>query len=279
MKNFTQRALTAVLFVIVLVGSILWNEYSFGALFLVVSTLGILEFYQLSGKESAQPQRLVGTVINLVLFAGCFLWASGTIGGIWLPLILLPLGFISFYVELFGKSDRPFLNLAFTWLGLLYVGVPFALLNFLVFTSDGSEIVYQFEILLGYQMIIWANDTGAYMVGSAIGSNKLFERVSPGKTWEGTIGGLMIALLAAAGISQLFPILPIWVWVGLGLVISVTATLGDLVESRFKRSINIKDSGTLLPGHGGILDRFDAVLLSAPFVITFLMILHNFFAE
>jgi phosphatidate cytidylyltransferase len=127
-----------------------------------------------------------------------------------------------------------------------------------------------YGIVLGFFLLIWLNDTGAYFIGSLIGKHKLFERISPGKTWEGSAGGTLFALLTAWGLSYIFPQIDRTHWLILAIITVVTGTLGDLVESMLKRSLGIKDSGNILPGHGGMLDRFDAVLLSAPFVFVYL---------
>jgi phosphatidate cytidylyltransferase len=126
--------------------------------------------------------------------------------------------------------------------------------------------------MLGFLLILWLNDTGAYLIGSWIGKHKLFERISPKKTWEGSMGGAFMALLTSWGMALLVKGIPLWQWISIGLIIVIFGTLGDLVESMLKRSLGIKDSGTILPGHGGILDRFDALLLAVPFVFVFLAI-------
>ena len=130
-----------------------------------------------------------------------------------------------------------------------------------------------YGVLFGYFGILWISDTGAYLVGSAIGKHRLFERISPKKSWEGSIGGAIFALGGAALCWYLFGDILLWQWFVLGLIIVIIGTLGDLVESLFKRSLGVKDSGSILPGHGGMLDRFDAVFISAPFVFAYLMII------
>ncbi|MGD1846155.1 MAG: phosphatidate cytidylyltransferase [Salibacteraceae bacterium] len=271
MSKFLTRAVTGLAFAAALIGCIYWNQWSFGGLFLLITVLGTLEFYRLSKKMKAQPRALIGAVVAGLLFVFSFCLASGIAEGkhfLGLALILI---FGLFLVELFSKSKHPYLNIAFTSLGWIYIVVPFALLPFLgFFRSDVRTEDYSPEILLGYLFCLWLNDTGAYMVGSQIGRTKLFERVSPNKTWEGTIGGLVFGVGVAVLCSYLFDVLSFSEWLGLGIITVITGSLGDLVESRLKRSIGVKDSGNLLPGHGGILDRFDAVLGSAPFVAAYL---------
>ena len=166
-------------------------------------------------------------------------------------------------IKLYKKTERkPFTNIAFTFLGIFYVAVPFSLLNIGAF-HDGR---YHYEIIFGCLFILWASDTGAYFAGTLFGKRKLFERISPKKSWQGFFGGALLALVFAYGLSQYFDIFTANQWVIIGLIIIIAGTYGDLVESLLKRSIEIKDSGTALPGHGGFLDRFDSLLLATPFV-------------
>jgi phosphatidate cytidylyltransferase len=151
-------------------------------------------------------------------------------------------------------------------LGILYVAIPFSLLHIIAF-SEGS---YKFEIVTGILLLTWASDTGGYFAGTFFGRTKLFHRISPKKSWEGFVGGAVLTLLIAFLLASMAPILPLWKWMIIGILTVTAGTYGDLVESLFKRSINIKDSGESLPGHGGFLDRFDALLVSLPFIAAFL---------
>lgn len=178
-------------------------------------------------------------------------------------------------IKLYKKFERkPFTNIAFTFLGLFYVAVPFALLNIAAYENG----IYNFQIMFGCLFILWASDTGAYFAGTLFGKRKLFERISPKKSWEGFAGGAILALAFAYGLPYFFE----WIgvmsfltpnyWMIIGAIIIIGGTFGDLVESLLKRSIEIKDSGDSLPGHGGFLDRFDGLLISAPFIVAFLEI-------
>lgn len=172
-------------------------------------------------------------------------------------------------IKLYKKFERkPFTNIAYTFLGLFYVAMPFALLNVAAFENGN----YNFEIIWGSLFILWASDTGAYFAGTFFGKRKLFERISPKKSWEGFFGGAALALVFAYGISQYFHTLTVTQWMIVGILIIIGGTFGDLVESLLKRSIEIKDSGTSIPGHGGFLDRFDGLLISAPFIVAYLEI-------
>jgi phosphatidate cytidylyltransferase len=172
-------------------------------------------------------------------------------------------------IKLYKKFERkPFTNIAFTFLGIFYVAVPFAILNVVVY-EEGN---YNYEIILGSLLILWASDTGAYFAGTRFGKRKLFERISPKKSWEGFVGGAVLALIFVFGLSLFLHSLTVEQWLIVGIIIIVGGTFGDLIESLLKRSIEIKDSGDSLPGHGGFLDRFDGLLISAPFIAAYLEI-------
>ncbi len=268
MNNFITRTITGSLFVILIVASILLSHYFFSFVFLLFSILGIAEFYSITGKEDIKPQLLSGIVISVLLFC---ISAYVSISNAHFKLLFLsiPLFFIPFIIELFRNKSNAISNIATTLLGIFYVVFPLSLLNFIPNISFESGI-YNKGILLGYFILIWTNDTFAYLVGVKIGKTRLFERISPKKSWEGSIGGLFFSMLASFLLSLFFSELTSIMWIGMAIIIVVSGTLGDLTESMFKRNLNIKDSGTILPGHGGILDRLDALFISAPFVFFYL---------
>lgn len=276
MSNFWQRALTGAVFIIVLIGSIVIDKFTFGGLFLILTLLGVWEFYRLTRIDRIAPLQIYGTFVSGVLFIICFIYAFEVQNASFkILLVMIPLSFFVFIIELYRKRSKyPFRNIAFTLLGVIYVALPFSLLNYIVAPELGSNI-YHPNILLGYFFILWANDTGAYLVGRAFGKRKLFERISPKKSWEGSIGGGVLSLIIAGIISKYYTDLELKDWIIIATIIVIIGSLGDLVESLFKRSINIKDSGKILPGHGGILDRFDALLLSAPFVFAYIILIQS----
>ncbi len=232
----------------------------------------MVEFYTIVGKGEIKPQHIVGITISAILF--CIVsFISITNTNIELLFILIPLFFIPFLIELFRNKPNPITNASTTLLGIIYIAVPLSLLNFIPNSSFELD-VYSKGILLGYFSLIWTNDTFAYLVGVKLGKNRLFERISPKKSWEGSIGGLIFSMITAYILSLFFSELSCLEWVGMAIIVVVFGTLGDLVESMFKRSLNIKDSGSILPGHGGILDRLDALLISAPFVFFYLIIIN-----
>ncbi len=273
MNNFVKRVVTAIVFVSVLLGCTFWDRKSFSVLFLVITILGIWEFYTLSEKEGSRPQKLIGTIIGALLFISNALVCMGMLNPRFL-VINIPVIFLVFIIELYLKAADPFRNIAFTLLGIFYVALPFSLLNYIgninqIYNSQN----YNYELLFGFFFILWCNDSGAYLVGSTIGKHKLFLRVSPGKTWEGSAGGAIASFGVAYLISGWYTSISRMDWMAIAAILVVIGSLGDLVKSIFKRSINVKDSGTILPGHGGILDRFDSLIMSAPFVFTYLYLI------
>lgn len=254
-----------------MIGSALLGQLVFAFLFLAVTILGMWEFYGLSRKAGVDPPKYLSILAGTILFMTLAFMASG-LAGHRLLLVNVPLIFSIFIGELWRNHEKPFENIAWSLAGILYIALPLGLTIYLfnpVFPSGPSH----YGTLAGFLAILWLNDTGAYFVGSLIGKHRLFERISPKKSWEGSIGGAFFALLTAWAASAVFTQHSLWQWLILALIIIVFGTLGDLVESMLKRSLGIKDSGTILPGHGGILDRFDAVLLSVPFVFVFLMLI------
>jgi len=223
-----------------------------------------------------EPQVLGGVVASVVLFLSTYQVLSGHSHKVLLSVNILSI-FSIFIFELFRNKKQPLKNILVTIGGVIYVGLPFALLNLIAFLPIDSVIGnYNKYILLGFFIILWANDTGAYVVGSLIGKNRLFERISPKKSWEGSIGGAFFAVGFAVLMYYFTGLETAIFWVIFALSIVVFGTLGDLVESLLKRDLGVKDSGSILPGHGGFLDRFDAVLMAAPFASLSLIIVKIF---
>ena len=273
MSNFAIRALTGVVFVLVLLGSIWLHPFALGGVLLLVACMATLEFYRLMEKDGVEAQKTVGILGVLAIFGCNFVYATGMVADMRWFLLLLPFVFLVFIIELFRTTEKPFINIGITLLGLVYVALPFSLLIYIaMFPYHHLQEPYFPELLFGFFFILWANDTGAYLIGSMIGKRKLFERVSPNKSWEGSIGGALTSIGVAVLCAQFFHKVSLVDWIALGVIIAVSGSLGDLVESRLKRSLNTKDSGTILPGHGGLLDRFDASLMAIPFVLTYLML-------
>lgn len=271
--NLRQRLIVGVLGGAFFVGALLWRPESLVLLLLALTVAGTLEFYRLLTTAGFRPDRPLGVGLA-VLGLGSLL--AGTTGwpATWLPWLLAPMGVLVMVRELYQPAHpQPFVNIALTWAGALYLAVPLGLLFFLAFPGNafaGALAEHSFSGLpvLGLVLLIWAADTGAYAAGRLWGRRKLFPRHSPGKTWEGWLGGTLLTMAAAVGINHWMPnALTLTQWLGAGVLVSIFGVWGDLVESMLKRSLGVKDSGTLLPGHGGVLDRFDSLLLAAPFVV------------
>ena len=278
-NNFIQRAVTGVLFVIVLVGCILYSPLSFGILFTIINALSVHEFAQLvskSGEVSINKTITVlgGAYLFLALMSFCTQQSVGA--RVFLPYLGLLLYMM--ITELYLKKKNPTGNWAYSMLSQLYVALPFALLNVLAFQNspETGSVTYNPILPLSIFVFIWLSDTGAYCVGSLIGKHRLFERISPKKSWEGSIGGGIFSIASSLGFAHFFPFMPGWQWVGLAIVVVIFGTWGDLTESLMKRQLGIKDSGNILPGHGGMLDRFDSALMAIPAAVVYLYALTMF---
>jgi phosphatidate cytidylyltransferase len=265
-SNLTQRVITALIGAALVIGGVVWGEWSYFAVFFLICLLTLWEFYSLAGLDGMIPQKSFGTFCGMVVFSLSFFIERDSLPYQYYFLIFPLISFV-YMIKLYKKFERkPFTNIAFTFLGLFYVAVPFSLLNIAAFEYG----FYNYQIVFGCLFILWATDTGAYIAGTLFGRRKLFERISPKKSWEGALGGAVLAVAFAFGIAYFFDTLERWQWLSISAIIIVGGTYGDLVESLLKRTIEIKDSGNSLPGHGGFLDRFDGLLISAPFIVAFL---------
>lgn len=263
MTNFIQRAITGFMFILLMGVALIAGPLSYAAVMLCVIVLCTKEFCSMLVTEHSKPHALVVYVVNILAFLLTFLYFWKSIDIRWL-LALIPIVWISFFIELFrNRGKEPFLNTSLSFLCEIYIGMPFALFNFLVFKEIGS---YDWKPIICLFVMGWVNDTGAYVFGVTLGRHKLYERISPKKTIEGFLGGILATVAASVVIykSGQFADLPLCIVSA--LVISIVGTAGDLIESMFKRHANVKDSGRILPGHGGMLDRFDAILFSSPVV-------------
>ena len=255
MNNFAVRTLSGAVMTVIIIAAVLVSSYTLLALCAAIAVGSMLEFYRLApgGKD---VNRLLPVAAGMYLLIMSFLAVRGIVEGKWL-LTALPLVFTIFFVELYRDKSDPLANTAVSLAGILYVAVPMSLLLCMGVTSR--------MYVLFYMVLIWINDVGAYLVGTMAGKHRLFERISPKKSWEGFFGGVILAFAAALAIARFYDG-NYALWITTGIVLPLTAVAGDLVESMFKRAAGIKDSGTAIPGHGGFLDRFDAVLFSIPFV-------------
>lgn len=260
------------LFVATIILCISWHEYSAAVLFLVFSSLGTIEFYQILNKKDLSHNTKYGPFVNVVVYTLLTLVFFDIISDKFLFLIV-PLMLILVLQELFTKDEIPYQNISSTLFALLYITLPFAALNYISFNLEiyaKIGLSENWSLLTGFFIILWASDSMAYLVGSKLGKHKLFPRVSPGKTWEGFIGGVVFSILAGYLYSY-FTGSSAFHWIIMAVIISVFGMLGDLSESLLKRSAGVKDSGNLLPGHGGVLDRFDGIFFSSPLILTYLL--------
>ena len=282
MKNFIIRTITGVIFVAAIVASFLRPE-AMVLLFSIVTGLTIWEFTGLVyEREHVTVNRFICTVAGVYFFYAMTYFCSDLYAGVAKSVVFIPYLVTIVYLliaELYLKQDDPIQDWAYTMLSQMYIALPFSLLNVLAFTANGSGMV-AFNTLLPLSVFVflWVNDTGAYCVGSLLGRHKLFPRISPGKSWEGSIGGAVFVLAAAWAVSYFLDdvMLNLYEWLGLGLVVVIFGTWGDLVESLLKRTLGVKDSGSILPGHGGMLDRFDSSLLAIPAAVIYLYTLSLF---
>ena len=251
-----------------------YSFYTQFAIFFIFTFIGLLEYYKLIDKQKVKSQKVFGVIFGMLTYSLLSLFFYDFIE---LKYVFFAIAFlyIIFLQELFKKSKRPFNNIAHTLLGIFYVAVPFSLLSYLAaFQSQSiNHLEYQPHILLGFIFCVWLSDTGAYVTGSQFGKTKLFPSVSPNKTWEGTIGGAVVCIGFAIGFHYFTDTLEVIDWIVIATLVVIFGNFGDLIESYLKRSVEVKDSGSILPGHGGVLDRFDAVIFAAPFVFFYLNII------
>ncbi|POY37187.1 phosphatidate cytidylyltransferase [Solitalea longa] len=269
MSNLVQRTITGFFFVAVLIFCVAYSGYSLTTLFFAISVLSLYEFYGLVKNGGYRINLFMGLGIGAVVFISFILRTYNQIDGSKL-MLLFPVLLLLFLLELFRKQEKPFENIAMTILGIVYAVLPFVFFVSLGFIQ-GTD--YNFELPLGFLLLLWSNDTFAYLFGRQFGKHRLFERISPKKSWEGFFGGMLSAVIISQIIAHYFTSLDAFNWAVVSLIIVCFGTLGDLVESMFKRSLDVKDSGSILPGHGGLLDRFDGLLLAAPFVYAYLIFL------
>jgi len=279
MNNFWARTITGLSMVFLLLAAMALNYWLLAALFLLVTIFGLWEFYSIFTSEKINPQRIFGTIAGSLFYTSVVVafridFPELGLNPLVIPILLsVPLLFLPFVFEIYRKQPQPLINIALTITGILYIAVPLALLNLL--NGENALRVLKFPVILtGFFLITWFYDTGAYLYGKQFGTHKFFERISPKKTWEGTIAGAVVAIITSVGLHFLAPGIALPDWISIAFLIILFGTFGDLIESLFKRSMNIKDSGTILPGHGGILDRFDTMFISVPFVFLYITLRH-----
>ena len=279
LRNVLVRTLSGAVLLAVVLAAAYCGYYTYAALLFAIVVVGMWEFYKLASATGAKPQRYVGLLTGMTLFYEAFVLFEAFVGGEMMTLdgnaFVGILAFVvlvacSFVVELFRNVRTPMRNIATTLMAVFYVALPMSLMLFIPLMVAGGE--WRAEAFLFYLFIVWANDVFAFLVGITCGRHRLCERISPKKSWEGFFGGVVGAMaMGAVGAAVVGG--GYVMWLGLAAVVAVTGVLGDLVESMFKREADVKDSGNILPGHGGMLDRFDALLVSSPIAFVYLAIM------
>ncbi|MBO4442416.1 MAG: phosphatidate cytidylyltransferase [Bacteroidaceae bacterium] len=272
--QFLKRTVTAIVFASIMLFCILKGAPWFVALFALITILTTIEYTGLANKHmQANTSRLWASVAAFTFYAaivGLSVMQGSAV--LFLPFIFTLI--VIMIRELYFRKPSPITDWVHTLFPVIYVALPFALTSLLAFDSQGPGTGYSPVIPITLFVFLWCNDVGAYCTGCTIGKHKLFERISPKKTWEGSIGGAVFTMIAAFLLHTFLPdwysFMPVWVWIGMALVVVVFGTWGDLIESLMKREMGIKDSGKILPGHGGMLDRFDSALLAIPATVVYL---------
>lgn len=298
-NNLTKRLLSGLLFLIIMVSMLLIGSITFYMLMTIIITLSLYEFYLIIRKYNVRIPYLYVLLISITIFTLYFSISLNIIEPIWFTIILIPLIFFLFVGELYRYQKKPFHNIAYSILSVVYITVPITLLNSFVFLeredlhagnffdipsyegffsdvlffNSDRTIIYSPYILLGFFTLIWIYDTFAYLIGISFGKHRLFERISPKKSWEGAIGGALVTCSLSTLFPNFFHILTWQNWLILSIIVVFASTMGDLVESMLKRSLDLKDSGSIIPGHGGVLDRFDSILLASPAAFIYLQML------
>lgn len=265
MKNLLIRSISGIIFVLVVIGLLIVHETGMFLLFLLINVLALIEFYNLSYKSNILPYKLPGILSGVFIYSLAYMAAASIMQIKFLTLVILIIPTLG-VIPLFYKASTVFRAWGPTLLGIVYISIPLSLIPFMSFETG----IYRFELPLGIFILIWLFDSFAYLTGSKLGRTRMLPAVSPKKTWEGAFGGLIFAIGGSVVLANFFEILPLTHWIILAILISATGTLGDLLESALKRNVGVKDSGSLMPGHGGVLDRFDSFLFSVPFVFSYL---------
>lgn len=274
MNELLKRSLTGIAFVAIMLAGITLHPYIFAVVFSGFLFLTLSEFYKISENIDFQPQKIAGLISGIFLFIIFFLVANHIVSQHFIFLaILIPL--IILLSELLGKSKTSFKNVSVTIAGIVYVALPFGLLNFMIIPENVSGSKFYPWILVGIFLIIWIYDSMAYAFGSLLGKHKISAKISPGKSWEGLIGGTVFAVIMGIVNAVVFHELSMTNWIVISLLVVIFGTSGDFFESKLKRETGVKDSGNIMPGHGGMLDRFDSLLFAAPVIFVWLILFGN----
>ena len=280
MNNFFRRTVTGVCIVVFCLLGFWLHPISFFISGIIILIGAQNEYYTLIKKSGARRKQIIGMLTSVLAYVLSALIASGLLEAKYIA-ILISFLLTAMVAELYGKNEKPFDSLAHTFFPVLYIGLPLCLFHFAAFSHTGLSTLLPYNgifspgIVIGFFVLVWANDTGAYLAGMTFGRHKLFERISPKKTWEGFIGGVILAMLLGWLLAGWLGVVSTIHWIVIALIVSIAGTYGDLIESMLKRSVGAKDSGTIMPGHGGFLDRFDSALIAFPAVYLFVLLFAN----
>lgn len=266
-NSLKTRIISAIIFAIIFALALI-NKFSFLAIFGFFMAQTLWEFYKISENNKAKPKKILGLILSILIFTSLFLFENGYIKEVPLYLFIF-LIFISLILEVFRKNVNTINSVTSEVFGIIYIAIPFSLTNLLVFRSGK----FDFSLLLTIFLFIWTFDIFAYFTGVMFGKTKIVPDISPKKSLEGTIGGLIFSVAVAIPIFYIFKTISLYNYIILAILVSIAAFLGDLFESKIKRTANVKDSGKIMPGHGGLLDRFDSFIFSIIFATIFLYIL------
>lgn len=272
MKKFITRTITGIVLVLIMLTAVIAGQYSFAVLFLAIMAVGLKEFLKFYKQSEIKPNRWLSYLISFLMFGISFFVAKGEIGGKYF-LMLFPFFLLIMASELYRNKLKPIENITVTIFSVVYLALPLSFINFIVFSEIIPGDTYSPKLLIAMFILIWIYDSGAYLFGVTMGRHRLFERISPKKSWEGAIGGTLTAVIGAYLISGYIPEIKVIHWIAISILTVVSSTFGDLTESMFKRNFGVKDSGQILPGHGGILDRFDSLLFAGPVIFVYLKII------
>ena len=287
MKDLSIRLISGSIYVALIIASIIFSPLILFIFFGLLSMVGLWEFYNNSKHVSVFPQLWLGFLIGILTYIYIGLMPHMAIIAegyprlysirVYVLILILFLVILNFILELYRQKGKPFHNIAYTLLGVVYIVLPLSIANLIPSTLiDQSYNYYYPSLLLGVFIMVWTNDSFAYLFGVRFGKRKLFERISPNKSWEGFVAGLVFVQIASIIIHKLSSSpLMFYDWMIMGLIVTVFGTFGDLVESMFKRQMGIKDSGKIMPGHGGMLDRFDILFLVIPIVFIYIYLRLN----
>lgn len=268
MNDLLKRTLTGGVYVASVLAAICFNPIISSIYFGIIGLVALTEFYNVAKNKYQISNSILAYLTAIALYTTVALYSFNI--DFKLPLLIsVVLVIANFIAALYQKNEEPFTSIAFLICGLIYIILPISTTNLII--QYNSE--FQPLLLLSVFILAWCNDTFAYLTGVKFGKHRLFERHSPKKSWEGFVGGFLFTIIAGIVISKFSNIFAMQHWIVISIIVSIIGTLGDLVESMFKRQMGVKDSGKILPGHGGILDRFDILFIVLPIVWVYLEII------